>query len=359
MAVYKKKNRWYIDYYLPDGKRKRESIGHVNKITRTLAEKALKARMGEIVQGKYNLEKTTRPISFDQLMDKYLEWAKDNHKAPERDFAAAKPLLAFFRGKTISNINLWLVDKYKSQRKAQGRKPETINKELGVLRRMFNLVSSGELKYKIAKNPISGIRLLKVPKFKPRVLKDWEFQKLYDASSPHFKAILLCAYLSGMRRSEIAKLKWNEVDFEDCYIHVIETKNNEMRSIPISESLLSTLQELKKNSKSDYVFTTHEGKPYTHVTVWKRAWYTALRRSGIGECRFHDLRHTFVSNLIVSEKEDFATVMELSGHKDISMLKRYSHTQEEAKKSAVSKLEKHLKLGVVDTPLDTPAQRGQ
>lgn len=56
--------------------------------------------------------------------------------------------------------------------------------------------------------------------------------------------------------------------------------------------------------------------------------------------RSRNLRHTFVSNLIVGEKEDFATVMALSGHKDISMLKRYSHTQEEAKREAIHKLEK-------------------
>ncbi len=114
--------------------------------------------------------------------------------------------------------------------------------------------------------------------------------------------------------------------------------------------------ELKETSKSDYVFTTHEGKPYTHITVWKRAWYNALRKSGIERCRFHDLRHTFVSNLIVKEKEDFATVMELSGHRDISMLKRYSHTREEAKKSAISKLGKHLNSPTMDTYLDTKDQ---
>ena len=67
MGVYQKGNRWMIDYYLLDGTRKRESVGHVDKITRTLAEKALKARVGEIVQGKYNLEDTRKPIKFDQL----------------------------------------------------------------------------------------------------------------------------------------------------------------------------------------------------------------------------------------------------------------------------------------------------
>ncbi len=146
--------------------------------------------------------------------------------------------------------------------------------------------------------------------------------------------------MTGMRRGEIAKLKWENVDIEDGVIHVVETKNDESRSIPIAKLLLETLKELKSKAKTDLVFTTHEGKPYTHLTVWKRAWETAVRRSGVGNVRFHDLRHTFVSNLIVGEKEDFATVMALSGHRDISMLKRYSHTQEEAKKAAIAKLEK-------------------
>jgi hypothetical protein len=70
-------------------------------------------------------------------------------------------------------------------------------------------------------------------------------------------------------------------------------------------------------------------------------------------CRFHDLRHTFVSNLIVGEKEDFETVMSLSGHKDLRMLKRYSHTREESKKAAISKLGNRLKSTGMDTYLDT------
>lgn len=56
---------------------------------------------------------------------------------------------------------------------------------------------------------------------------------------------------------------------------------------------------------------------------------------------------------LVEEKEDFATVMELSGHTDITMLKRYSHTKEEAKKTAIGKLEKRLALDTMDTYLDT------
>jgi integrase len=152
-------------------------------------------------------------------------------------------------------------------------------------------------------------------------------------------------------------LKWDKVDFEDGYIFVTETKNDESRSIPIDENLLDTLIRLRQNSESEYVFTTDTGKPYTSKSAWRRAWDTALRKSKISHGRFHDMRHTFVSTLIVDEKEDNATVMAMSGHKDMRMLQRYSHTREEAKKSAISKLGNRLKSvhfeGGVDTYSDT------
>lgn len=72
---------------------------------------------------------------------------------------------------------------------------------------MFNLASKGVLRVRIAKNPVQELNLLDVPKPKPRVLKDWEFQILYGEALDHIKPILMCDYMTGMRRSEIAKLK--------------------------------------------------------------------------------------------------------------------------------------------------------
>ena len=342
MGVYRKNNRWYIDYY-ENGKRKREVVTIPEKdpaaITLREAEAALSIRKAEIATGKFDITKTEKPIKFEKLVAAFLEWADNNHRAPIVDHTVCKNLLAYFEGKNIYALSLWEVEKYKSERKKQGRKPETINKELGALRRMFNLAVQGALSVKVSKNPVKGLKLIKVSKMKPRTYKAWEFQALYEAASPHFRPILLCAYMTGMRRSEIAKLKWKYVDLEDGYIHVVETKNGESRTIPIGESLLKNLANIKEHALSDFVFTTPEGKPYTSLTSWKRAWSTALKKSGIKNGRFHDFRHTFVSNLIVNEKEDFATVMALSGHKDISMLKRYSHTHEDAKRNAIKKLD--------------------
>jgi integrase len=358
MGVYVKGNRWYIDYYV-NGKRKREVVNITGKDPATItlrdAEKAFSIRKAEIAQGKFDITKTEKPVKFEKLIEAYLEWANENHKSPERDHSACKNLLTHFSGKNIYSLSLWEVEKYKSHRRKQGRKQETINKELGIMRRMFNLALQGVLSIKVGKNPVQGIKLLKVPKTKPRTYKPLEFQKLYESASSHFKPIVLCAYLTGMRRSEIARLRWQDIDFEDKTIYVAETKNDEPRTIPMSESLFDSLLEMKNDAIGEYVFTTPDGNPYTSLSAWKRAWSTALRNSGIEKGRFHDFRHTFISNLIVNEKEDFATVMALSGHKDISMLKRYSHTQEEAKRVAIQKLGKHVKITTMDTYLDTKA----
>jgi Site-specific recombinase XerD len=215
---------------------------------------------------------------------------------------------------------------------------------------MLNLAVEWKL---ITATPVKGLTLLRVPKYLPRVLSFEEFEALYSSASVYFKPVLLCAYLTGMRKGEIAKLKWEGVNLKDGYLIVKESKNGESRTIPLHSRLISTLIELKDKSENPYVFTTPEGEAYMSESAWKRAFHTALEKSGIGACRFHDLRHSFCSNLIVGEKEDFVTVMELTGHKDMRMLKRYSHTKESAKRNAIDKLGNSLNLEVMDTSLDT------
>lgn len=160
MGVYLKGNRWYIDYYLPYGRRKREVVGPAYKITRTVAEKALKARVGEIVQWKFNLEKTKKPIQFDKLLERYLEYAKDNHRSYQRDITISKVLLKFFGSMQLSNITSWHVEKFKSQRKEQGLSLSSINRELTVLKRVFNL----GIEWKLTNhNPVKGVKFFKIP----------------------------------------------------------------------------------------------------------------------------------------------------------------------------------------------------
>lgn len=89
---------------------------------------------------------------------------------------------------------------------------------------------------------------------------------------------------------------------------------------------------------SSYVFYGSDGKPLKNV---RTSFFTALKKSGIIDFRFHDLRHTFASHLVMSGV-DLNTVRELMGHKSLDMTLRYAHLSPDHKRRAVAILDKQL-----------------
>jgi integrase len=355
MAVYKKNNRWYIDYYQPDGKRKREieSIKGLEtyEITRQHAIKALTIRKAQIAEGKFEIAETKKPVSFDRFVKRYLEYSKSNKKSWERDITSSVALLRTFSGKSLNQITAWAIEGYKSSRQKEithyQRPPSkaTINRELACLKHMFTKAVDWRV---ISSNPLKKVKLFPEKPNKLRVLSDDEFQKLYNEASDFLKPILVIAKHTGMRRSEILNLTCDDIDLVKRYIYVRDTKNNEPRIIPINETLFKTLKALEKPSQNKYPFANRNGDPVKSI---KKAFGSALRRSGIAYCRLHDLRHTFASNLVMAGI-DIVTVQELLGHKDIRITKRHSHPTPEHKKRAVESLNPLT----MDTYLDTKAE---
>lgn len=352
MGVYKKDNRWMIDYYLSDGKRRREVVKikgiDPNKITRQDALKALSIRKAQIAEGKFDIAQTMKPVLFDKLVNVFMEdYSKANKRSWKRDRTSCRALLGFFTNKKITQITPWLVDKYKSKRltdTSRYNRPlskATINRELACLKTMLNYaVGEGWL----PSNPIAGYKLFKEKLTKLRVVTRDEFNIVYNTSSDELKPILIMAYHTGMRRSEILSLKWENVSLSESYIRVEESKNDESRYIPINKELNIVLKSVKYQSSGEYVFS-HDEEP---VKCFKTAFYNAVERSGVKKFTFHDLRHTFASNLVM-RGVDIITVSELLGHKSLSMTKRYSHPTPEHKRRAVET----LVIDTMDTYLDT------
>ncbi len=105
--------------------------------------------------------------------------------------------------------------------------------------------------------------------------------------------------------------------------------------MPINNLLLKTLKSLKYLNSDGFVFINNKGKPIKDV---RTAFDGALKRSGIKKFTFHDLRHTFASNLVMNGV-DPVTVKELMGHSSIQMTMRYSHPTPEHKVQAVESLD--------------------
>ncbi len=139
-----------------------------------------------------------------------------------------------------------------------------------------------------------------------------------------------------MRKSEILGLKWEQVDLTHGYILLDTTKNGERKEIPIDNTLRELFEEMPHSIESIYVFTDRDGNPYKEV---KKSFSTALKKAGISDFRFHDLRHCFASHLVMAGV-DLTSVKELLGHKSLTM--RYSHLSHGHKRKAVNILDKVL-----------------
>ena len=146
-----------------------------------------------------------------------------------------------------------------------------------------------------------------------------------------------------MRRGELLNLLWTGVDFKTDVVHVRESKNGEGRHILISAELRKTLQSVPSRFKGGYVFPSYLPRrkrneastvvQHPHVDL-KNGFSAALTGAGISEFRFHDLRPTFASRLVIAGV-DLNTVRELLGHKSIKMTLRYAHLSPNHRKRAI------------------------
>lgn len=336
MGIRQKGKDWWIDYYV-HGRRKRKKIGPSKK----LAINVLKDVHVKIAKGEYLGVYEDKKILFEEYAKEYLDYSKSN-KSPSshrRDQVSLNPnLIPAFKGHYLYGITSHMIEKYKAERLKQAE-PGTVNREVGCLRHMFNTaVRWGYVK----RSPAHGVKMLKEPPGRVRYLDTKEIEALMKAmnqltrgAATYLKPIVVMALNTGMRKAEILTLKWAQVDLKGRKITVVKTKNNEVRTIPINETLFEELQNISRHPESPQVFFHPDGDAFKNV---RKSFAKVLKEAKIQDFVFHDLRHTFASHLVMSGC-NLRTIQQLMGHKDIKMTMRYSHLSKEHLQDAVAKLD--------------------
>ena len=331
MGVYKRGRIWYIDYCF-EGRRIRERVGK----NRRQAENALESRKGEIVQGKFNLQKIKPTPYFKDFANEYLEWAKVNHRAWERmDKIQVKYLKEFFKGKRLRDITPWLIEKFKAQRKGEVS-PATVNRGLAVL---SSILSRAMQWGKLIDHPMKGgkVKKLREESVKERILSADEERKLVRTCSGWFRDFVVMALDTGMRVSELVNLKREDVDLNNLVVTVRHTKSGRDRKIPMTKRVVSMIRRrVKDGGDSEFVFPQGKGKWPWRV---RSAFVRACKKASLQGLRFHDFRHTYATRLVTGGI-DLATVQRLVGHQNIQMTIRYAHPGSEDVKRAVRVLER-------------------
>jgi len=347
--MYKRNGKWYTDFHC-NGKRYVKSWG---TISRTIAGEKDQKFKTEIREGKHDVK--ARKILFENFCEKYLEAARINkkEKSVRRNDTSIKALKLVFSGKHLDAIHPYAVEQYKKMRLGEGRAPATVNREVSTLRNMLNkAIEWSYLKH----NPLNKtVKQLREDNEVMWALTPEDEENLLNACgrSPQRKGgkylrdMVLFALHSAMRLSEIMNLKKMDVDIDNRFVYVRDTKNKESRKVPVNNTLAEIIKRRLACSDSEYVFCRNDGKK---LTVLTNAFWHAVDAAGLTRrrevrgkmttvrFRFHDLRHTAGSRLGMAGI-DLKTIMEIMGHKTHKMAMRYMHPSPSHKLNAMKILD--------------------
>lgn len=335
MSVYKRGDRWYYDFMI-ENRRYRKRVPAAQ--TKHEAENGEADAIRAVYQGTYG--RPTGATFFAEFVEKnYLPVARVNNS---RSFHTAEVvsriLVGYFHDKTLADINPLLIERFKRDRlktpawKGRARKPATVNLEIAFLSRILSLaVDQSEL----TENPCTKVKRLRTNNARTRYLSREEEQRLmpvldFDST---VKSLTILALNTGMRRGELLKLRWSDVDLLRNIITVRNTKSNRDRPVPINADALAVFTCM--NHSSEWLFPAKDNKG--HLKGFDRSWHWACAQAEITDLRFHDLRHTAATRLAEAGCDAF-TIAAILGHSQIQMSARYTHVSSQRLREAVEKL---------------------
>lgn len=255
-------------------------------------------------------------------------------------------LKEFFGPYALSEITPALIDEFKQKRKGEGVKPATINRQLGIFRRMFSLARKRWMWIK--EIPVIEIEA-KADQKRVRHLSFDEYHRLLACCDEYLKPIVIVAAWTGLRQGNILNLKREQINLFERIIALDgkETKNGENLVIPIAGPAFDALKDAIKTShiNNPYIFHKGDGTPYKKWNIHKK-FKKAAREAGIEDFRFHDLRHCFAS-WNRQAGVDIDTIADLLGHKDTRMTRRYAHIAPVHLRKAVESLERNYQEFII------------
>lgn len=297
-------------------RRKGESPISKTFTNKALAEQWARSIETQIDRGTFVDRSEAERTTLAELIDRYLSEITPSKKGSRQESYRLEAIKKYIGHLIIGSIQGKHIASYRDTRLSEGKSTGTVLRELCDLSHLFN-VSIKDWGIPLTNNPAQYIRRPARAKGRSRRLTIAELQALLEALSEtkEVSSIVQLAIETGMRRSELLKMEWSNIDLKNRIVWLSDTKNGESRAVPLSLKAISLLEQLPRTTET--VFKT---KPDSV----SQAFHRACIRAGLEDLRFHDLRHEATSRLF----EKGLNTMEVSsvtGHKTLSMLKRYTH----------------------------------
>ena len=356
--VFSDNNKWYARATFTDAQGKRRNIKRTAK-TESEAKKTLRKILNELENdGEQAFD--IAALTFNDLLVHYeqyfcvpAEYTNGRKVSGLRDVSRAKSVLphfrAFFGNRKLQSITYGDIASYKRMRAKQPthlkqpRSVGTMNRELGILRRIFNI---GLAESWIKKNPFQSGEPLISPadeNKRERILTIDEERRLLDACNEpcriHIKPIVIALLDTGARKGEMLKLVWRDVDFDNSIITIRgeTTKTLRSRQVVITHRLLNEFTALWEQSDKNLTAKVFGFK------IFRKAFQTAckiagIKAGGLDGLVTHSLRHTTAVRLIKGNMP-IQLAGRILGHTNPATTYRYLSANEDTLREAASILE--------------------
>lgn len=359
--IYEHRASWWLDVRIR-GKRHRQKIGLVRLLEKREARKIADERINALLMPKAAEPlpvKGTMP--FDEFAKKFVAWAAGTKRSWDRyrdKLPAQTPLsyavqyfgdvaLKDITPNRVENFRLYLLNHRIGRRRL---KRSSANRYVSLLRHAFYWAIQND---DADKNPVAELnkKMLDEEHVPTRVLEEGEEQrKLLETMPSWLRLITIFCLQTASRRGELVNLTWEAVHPEN--VELCETKDSEKRSIrlsPDAKAILSLLRP-KEIKAREFVFEPMISRK-TLVARIRREWSRAVKNSGVVKIRFHDLRHTALTRLVLTGT-DLRTVKDIAGHSSLKTTQRYLHSSDKLQQQAVEKLSGDFGRYISTTKID-------
>lgn len=248
------------------------------------------------------------------------------------------------KGKTKADIKT----KFRGRAIVEGGKG-TAARTVGLLGGIFSFAVEEKMR---VDNPVRGVKRYQDNRGE-RFLSAIELASLGDAirkveaqgGNKSAIAIIRLLTFSGARKSEITKLKWQEVDFERSCLRLADSKSG-AKVVPLGPPALAILADLKPSHESPFVFPAESGGSAFQGT--EKVWRKVRLAAGLGALRIHDLRHSFASAGLLAG-DNLAIIGKLLGHADVKTTARYAHLADDPVKQAATRISNSIAAAMSGT----------
>ena len=329
MPIFQRKDSpyWWYSFKLPG---QRQVLASTQTTDRKLAEKIYHAKRSDYQQIQHGFER--QKVKLEELADDYLElYAKHSKASYKHNIGQFSRIKKYFGNVYLYEITPDKLEAYRAFRLSQEVAKPTVNREMALLKHAFNKAIEWN---KAKENPVEKIKFYSEKERKRvRYLEMEEKRRLLNACPSHIKSLVFFALNTGMRQGEILGLKWEEIDFNLNQVRVSHSKAGKPRYVPINSELVNMVKSI--SGESVYVFGKGQEKP--KWPSFRGSFEAAVKRAGLDDFRFHDLRHCYASDLVM-KGVDLKTLAELLGHSTTQMTERYAHLSPARLRAAVELL---------------------